>query len=101
MYRSASSGQRRVLWAALSLTLRHDLAMTKSRPYSHRKAVEQAKLVEGGVCAVCLSSDRTHGHHLTEYSLGGAATSENIVVLCETCHKRAHRGDIDLIRIIF
>ena len=75
--------------------------MGRPRPSSDRQAIREAKAIEGGVCAVCGSTKRLHGHHLFEYRLGGESTHMNIVVLCDACHRKAHRGDFEIQRIIF
>ncbi len=75
--------------------------MGRSRPSSHGRAIRDAKVIEGGVCAACGTTRRIHGHHLFEYRLGGEATDDNIVVLCDVCHQKAHRGDFEIQRVIF
>jgi 5-methylcytosine-specific restriction endonuclease McrA len=75
--------------------------MKKRRSTEHTRAIKEAKAIEGGVCAVCGTTEKLHGHHLFEYRLGGLPMNENIVVLCQGCHKKAHRGDFEIERIIF
>lgn len=74
---------------------------TKRRPAAHRRAVVTGKHEEGQVCLVCGTSKNVHGHHIWEYAAGGPGSDANIVVLCDSCHRRAHRGDITILRMIF
>ena len=75
--------------------------MGRSRPSNHQQAIREAKRIEGGICAVCGSIKNLHGHHLFEYRLGGEPTNTNIVVFCDSCHRKAHRGCFEIERIIF
>jgi 5-methylcytosine-specific restriction endonuclease McrA len=66
-----------------------------SRPYDHRKAIALAKIREGYKCELrCGSELNIHGHHILDYSFGGEATPENILVVCEKCHEKIHHGEI-------
>lgn len=51
------------------------------------------------ICQICGSNDHVEGHHIMNYQYGGAANVDNIVTLCQKCHKQVHRGDIDILKI--
>ena len=61
-------------------------------------AVVQIIADKYGACCVCGSKERPEGHHVIEYQYGGAATIDNIVTLCQKCHKQVHRGNIDIMK---
>ena len=50
-------------------------------------------------CQICGSIERVEGHHILNYQYGGAASVDNIVTLCQKCHKQVHRGNIDILKI--
>ena len=50
-------------------------------------------------CQICGSTDHVEGHHIMNYQYGGAASVDNIVTLCQKCHKQVHRGNIDILKI--
>ena len=50
-------------------------------------------------CQVCGSTVHVEGHHIINYQYGGVASIDNIVTLCQKCHKQVHRGNIDIIKI--
>ena len=50
------------------------------------------------VCQVCGSTVKPEGHHMIQYLYGGAANDENIITLCQKCHKQVHRGNIDIMK---
>ncbi len=69
--------------------------MKSNRPYDHRKAIALAKIRENYKCELrCGSTVDIHGHHILDYSLGGEATPENILVVCEDCHNKLQSGEI-------
>lgn len=65
-----------------------------ARPSEHRKAIALAKIREGYGCELCPSKLEIHGHHILDYSFGGEATPENILVVCKVCHDKVHAGEI-------
>ena len=69
----------------------------KKRGLEHVKIQKQGKARDYYVCQICGSKDHVEGHHIIDYQYGGAANTENIIALCRDCHKKTHRGKIDLI----
>ena len=47
-------------------------------------------------CKGKLKSYELHGHHLIHREYGGEDTLENVVTLCQICHKDYHKGKITL-----
>jgi predicted restriction endonuclease len=66
------------------------------RPYEHTKAIKKAKEKELHKCQLCGSQDRVQGHHIKDYGFNGPATVDNIIVVCFGCHKKLHRGEIQI-----
>ena len=64
------------------------------RPSEFRQSVKsQARFRQWGHCGLCgnsLDSLYEHAHHVRPVASGGTATVENCVILCDTCHYRAH-----------
>ena len=50
------------------------------------------KNVCGSVCYNCGSTENVEYHHIVPLKLGGTNNFSNIAVLCNRCHKAAHRG---------
>lgn len=69
------------------------------RESAHYQAQKKGKERDLYTCQVCGSRDRSEGHHVLNYQYGGAANIDNIVTLCSGCHKKVHRGDIDILKI--
>ena len=63
------------------------------RPYEHTKAIKLAKAKEKNKCQICGSEDNVQGHHIRDYGFHGAATVDNIIVVCIGCHKKLHSGE--------
>ena len=74
--------------------------MSKNRSYAHKKAQKQGKIRDNYTCQICGLKDKTkvQGHHIFDVAFNGAATEENIITLCEDCHKKVHKGLIDIIK---
>jgi RRXRR protein/HNH endonuclease len=54
---------------------------------------------DGYSCQFCLGKSkdsRLHVHHIIFRSSGGSDEESNLIVLCETCHKKLHEGLISL-----
>lgn len=46
-------------------------------------------------CQCCKTKKGTlHAHHIVYRSQGGADTLDNLITLCEECHKKLHRGEL-------
>ncbi len=71
--------------------------MATRRPSSHRRMQKRVKEVEGYYCLVCgRFTKRSAGHHLLCYAEGGSADLQNLMTLCETCHRKYHRGELKI-----
>ena len=66
------------------------------RGYDHSKAQREGKERDLFTCQICGSTDHPEGHHLFDYAFEGAADKDNIITLCSECHKKVHKGEIDL-----
>ena len=71
----------------------------KSRGSEHCTVQKRGKERDLYTCQICGSTYRVEGHHIIDYQYGGAASIDNIVTLCQKCHKQVHRGNIDIIKI--
>lgn len=70
----------------------------KKRNSAHLTAQKLGKERDYHTCQICGSKNHTEGHHLFDFSFGGAADKENIITLCHDCHLNVHRGLIDLFK---
>lgn len=71
--------------------------MSNIRPSSHVKIQKYVKQVESYQCLVCgVISRKSCGHHLIPYSQGGPANLQNMTTLCESCHRKYHRGELKI-----
>lgn len=70
----------------------------KRREPAHVLVQKQGKARDLHTCQICGSTNHTEGHHLIDYSFGGAADTDNIITLCHECHTNVHKGIIDLFR---
>lgn len=71
---------------------------TMKRNSAHIQAQRKGKERDLYRCQICGSGDRVEGHHIFDFSFGGAADEDNIITLCHDCHKNVHRGLIDLFK---
>lgn len=62
------------------------------RDSGHVRAQREGKVRDNHTCQICGSTGHTQGHHIVDVQFGGAASKDNIVTLCPECHKRAHKG---------
>ena len=62
------------------------------------KAQKAGKERDLYTCQICGSTEHAEGHHILDVAFGGAANKDNIVTLCNHCHKNVHRGLIDIFR---
>jgi 5-methylcytosine-specific restriction endonuclease McrA len=75
------------------LTARGEMVKrARQRSGEHQRACKEAKALEGYVCAWCLTRNNLHGHHIRHYADGGPGVHENIIVLCQKCHRLVHKG---------
>lgn len=66
------------------------------RSYAHNRAQKAGKVRDLFTCQVCGSKKNVEGHHIVDHQFLGAATADNIISLCHSCHKEVHRGNIDI-----
>lgn len=68
------------------------------RDSAHGRVQKEGKVRDLFTCQICGSHDGPEGHHIIDYQFGGAADVDNIITLCHRCHKKVHRGGIDIMR---
>lgn len=66
------------------------------RSEDHRNAQRLGRARDFNTCQICGSTNMVEGHHILDYSMGGAAHVDNIVCLCHECHRKVHDGLIDI-----
>ena len=59
----------------------------KSRNNWHKEVILNAL---GRSCAVCSTTNDICIHHKVHYSKGGTNTLDNLVILCQPCHRALH-----------
>lgn len=72
--------------------------MSKQRESCHQVVQKKGKNRDLHTCQVCGSMIQPEGHHIINYQFGGAANVDNIITLCQKCHKAVHRGAIDIVK---
>lgn len=70
--------------------------MAKRRSYEHIKAQNAGKKRDHYTCQACGSTNRVEGHHIFDHYFSGAPHVDNIITLCQKCHKEVHKGNIDI-----
>ena len=58
-----------------------------NREREHCVAQKRGKERDLYTCQICGSTEKVEGHHIFNYQYGGAANIDNIVTLCQKCHK--------------
>lgn len=66
------------------------------RSSAHTRAQKAGKVRDFYICQACGSKKDVEGHHILGHQFLGAATVDNIVSLCHSCHKEVHRGNMDI-----
>lgn len=64
-----------------------------SYPPDWKERVHKLKEVTRGNCAQCGSYNNLHAHHKTPLSRGGSNRLDNLILLCDSCHKNQHNTD--------
>ncbi len=75
----------------ISITNIYDL--WTSYPPDWDKRVFEIKKLYFGCCSQCGSYKNLHVHHKIPLGRGGSNNIENLILLCENCHKKAHNTD--------
>lgn len=68
------------------------------RGTDHIKVQRLGRKRDLNICQVCGSRIKPEGHHFIDFYFGGAANVDNIITLCQHCHKLVHSGKIDLLK---
>lgn len=67
------------------------------RDSAHQAVQKAGKERDGYVCMICGKyCSKAQGHHVISVSEGGPACNNNIVTLCDECHKDYHRGKLKI-----
>ena len=75
----------------------HKWAYQKGVNYGYTNAREHALVRDKYTCQYCGKKNcRVEAHHIIFKSKGGGDTLENLITLCEDCHKAVHLGKIEL-----
>lgn len=65
--------------------------------YGYANSREHALHRDGYTCQVCKKNKcRLEVHHILERCKGGSDEVDNLITLCETCHRKVHNKEIDL-----
>lgn len=64
----------------------------------HNRAQREGRVRDLQTCQICGSKERPEGHHIFDFSFGGAPDKDNIITLCHECHQNVHKGIIDLFK---
>ncbi len=68
------------------------------RGSAHTKVQRLGRERDFNICQICGSKVNAEGHHFIDFQFGGVAHVDNIITLCQKCHKQVHRGKIDLLK---
>ena len=75
----------------------HKWAYQKGVNYGYANAREHALARDKHTCQCCGKKNcRLEVHHIIFRSSGGSDSLENLITLCEDCHKKTHLGKMDL-----
>ena len=75
----------------------HKWAYQKGVNYGYANAREHALVRDKYICQCCGKKNcRLEVHHIVFRRNGGSDSLENLITLCEDCHKAVHLGEIDL-----
>lgn len=69
------------------------------RSLEHRNAQRNGKIRDNYICQVCGTNHKVEGHHIIDHQFSGAGIIDNIISLCNKCHKEVHKGNIDIFKI--
>ena len=75
----------------------HKWAYQKGVNYGYANAREHALVRDNYTCQCCGKKNcKLEVHHIVFRSKNGSDSLENLITLCEDCHKAIHLGEIDL-----
>ena len=75
----------------------HKWAYQRGVNYGYANAREHVLVRDNYTCQCCGKKNcRLEVHHIVFRSNGGSDTLENLITLCEDCHKAVHLGEIEL-----
>ena len=75
----------------------HKWAYQRGVNYGYSNAREHALVRDNYTCQCCGKKNcRLEVHHIVFRRNGGSDSLENLITLCEDCHKAVHLGEIDL-----
>ena len=79
----------------LFFTSKYDFDITRHENIKNWLRLKSKLLYEKKECEICGSSSFLHVHHILPRSSNPelAMDIENLMVLCEECHKEIHKGD--------
>ena len=70
----------------------------KKRSSAHISAQRAGRARDFQTCQVCGSTKNPQGHHILDHMFSGGAHKDNIITLCNGCHKKAHKGLFDIFK---
>lgn len=68
------------------------------RDAKHIKIQRPGRKRDLNICQVCGSRIKPEGHNFIDFQFGGAENVDNVITLCQHCHKQVHSGNIDLLK---
>ena len=68
------------------------------RVADHLRAQRAGKVRDLFICQICGRAEKAEGHHIIDHQFGGAGIVDNIITLCQKCHKEVHRGNMDILK---
>ena len=71
-------------------SLRPDRPRLRLAPDSYRRLCQQVRERDGWRCQICGRSNELQVHHICPRSKLGDDTGENLITLCNTCHRKVH-----------
>jgi len=82
-----------------TLKYRHHWGYQKGRLYGFANMKAYILSRDNYTCQYCKGKSkdsRLHVHHIVFRSNGGSDNEDNLITLCETCHKKLHKDEITL-----
>ena len=70
----------------------------RKRPIEHTYAQKAGRVRDLETCQACGLKEKVQGHHILDYQYSGAASEDNIITLCHSCHTNVHNGKLDILK---